>query len=590
MPHIRPAEDLAASLTAMHVKNPVMPLLMHTTRLILLAALCLAIAGCNQASDKEIESSLFRVIALRQGADGTVIGRGTAFKVGANGTVVTNHHVIQNASRIILAYWSNGRLEEAEARVEHADANVDLALLRAVKPLPGEALPIAQYTPANGSEAWALGFPGAADALFGRARTFEEFFYKLAADASMSVPTRTYGVISSERQRNRVTYLQHQVPINPGNSGGPLIDACGAVIGINTLAVTNANAIFGAVSSRELIDLMRMRTIEANVATSRCWTMFEPRYLPYSLSIIAAVVAAFAVLAIAIFLLVRYAGRRRSGSTTYRRKSGSVPQPQSTSGKVIDITPIPLDILPRPETPAPARNGARTAATTAAAPSAAAISARLVPASGGPPIDLSPRQLPMSFVIGRGSDCAIVLDDPTISRAHSRIDFGASGQISVADLGSFNGTRINGAKIATGRAGAGDRLSFGSLEFLLETGPQAGDPHRPQRAGAGSASWLLAGSDERGETMRFVIESGEPARTWIMGRDGQTADLVVASPTVSGKHAELRSAADGRLEIRDLGSANGTLLNGKRVGKDWMSIDTASQVRLGACEIKATRR
>jgi hypothetical protein len=54
------------------------------------------------------------------------------------------------------------------------------------------------------------------------------------------------------------TYLQHTAPIDPGNSGGPLLDAAGALLGINTLKITGRDGVGLAIpSSRLALALLR---------------------------------------------------------------------------------------------------------------------------------------------------------------------------------------------------------------------------------------------------------------------------------------------------------------------------------------------
>jgi len=66
------------------------------------------------------------------------------------------------------------------------------------------------------------------------------------------------------------------------------------------------------------------------------------------------------------------------------------------------------------------------------------------------------------MVIGRGRTADLVLSDPTISRAHAAIGFEA-GDFFVQDLGSTNGTRINGKREPRSRLGDGDEVQLGKL-------------------------------------------------------------------------------------------------------------------------------
>jgi pSer/pThr/pTyr-binding forkhead associated (FHA) protein len=83
-----------------------------------------------------------------------------------------------------------------------------------------------------------------------------------------------------------------------------------------------------------------------------------------------------------------------------------------------------------------------------------------------------------------------------------------------------------------------------------------------------------------------VIDGAASKRAWVIGRVDEHADLVISSPSVSARHAKLRTRSDGGLEIQDLGSSNGTTINGRRLGSEWTPIKASSQLRLGGCEIK----
>jgi len=73
----------------------------------------------------------------------------------------------------------------------------------------------------------------------------------------------------------------------------------------------------------------------------------------------------------------------------------------------------------------------------------------------------------MSMVIGRASDCDRVLDLPMISSHHARLSY-RQNQIIVEDLGSANGTFVNGQRVVgTVTVKAGDRISLGSYTLVL---------------------------------------------------------------------------------------------------------------------------
>src|SRR5256885_15195652 len=81
--------------------------------------------------------------------------------------------------------------------------------------------------------------------------------------------------------------------------------------------------------------------------------------------------------------------------------------------------------------------------------------------------------------------------------------------------------------------------------------------------------------DRRGE--RFAVEVNDG--TYVIGRDSR-ADIAIPDHTVSGRHAELRVNGQ-RCVLRDLGSANGTIVNGVRITGP-QEISARDHVQLGA--------
>lgn len=150
-------------------------------------------------------------------------GTGSGFIVDAKqGLVVTNFHVIQNASRVEISI-ADGSSQSAQ--FVGADPENDLALLKFAK-VP-ERLQQVQLGDSSGLEVgqkvFAIGNP------FGLDRTL------------------TVGIVSSLNRVFRSPagslmkgLIQTDAAINPGNSGGPLIDGDGQVIGINTAILSQS--------------------------------------------------------------------------------------------------------------------------------------------------------------------------------------------------------------------------------------------------------------------------------------------------------------------------------------------------------------
>ena len=72
------------------------------------------------------------------------------------------------------------------------------------------------------------------------------------------------------------------------------------------------------------------------------------------------------------------------------------------------------------------------------------------------------------MVIGRRADQDIVLNDSSVSRAHARLE-SAPGGVTLVDLGSTNGTLLNGRRVGRGRVllRAGDRVQIGSILLVF---------------------------------------------------------------------------------------------------------------------------
>lgn len=74
------------------------------------------------------------------------------------------------------------------------------------------------------------------------------------------------------------------------------------------------------------------------------------------------------------------------------------------------------------------------------------------------------------FTIGRDTACSLLLADATVSRVHARLEWVADGWL-LTDLGSMNGTRVNGWLVRDPvRVRGGDLVRFGLTQFVLHEG------------------------------------------------------------------------------------------------------------------------
>ncbi|MGE0442172.1 MAG: adenylate/guanylate cyclase domain-containing protein [Gemmatimonadales bacterium] len=83
-----------------------------------------------------------------------------------------------------------------------------------------------------------------------------------------------------------------------------------------------------------------------------------------------------------------------------------------------------------------------------------------------------------TLTVGRAPDCEVVIPDVTVSRRHAELT-GSAGGLRIRDLGSSNGTTLNGLRIESGDAVPGDIVAFGKVTFRLahpEADPEPVDP------------------------------------------------------------------------------------------------------------------
>src|SRR5207237_7469952 len=107
--------------------------------------------------------------------------------------------------------------------------------------------------------------------------------------------------------------------------------------------------------------------------------------------------------------------------------------------------------------------------------------AQLIPADGGPPIEL----VKDLTLVGRKEDCDLRLDHKSISKQHCII-VKTDGLLLIRDLGSTNGTRVNGQRVRRAALLPNDQLSVASVRFRVHLGP-AKSPRFP---GNSPCKWM----------------------------------------------------------------------------------------------------
>ena len=150
-------------------------------------------------------------------------GMGSGSIISAEGHILTNHHVVGEADRILVKLY-DGR--ELEAKLVGTDSESDISVIQ----IEGSDLPVLPMGNSDeievGESVIAVGNP------FGLSQTV------------------TYGIVSAKgRSGVGITeyedFIQTDAAINPGNSGGPLISLRGEIVGVNTAIFTRSGGYQG---------------------------------------------------------------------------------------------------------------------------------------------------------------------------------------------------------------------------------------------------------------------------------------------------------------------------------------------------------
>ncbi|WP_053674421.1 FHA domain-containing protein [Streptomyces sp. NRRL B-1140] len=217
-----------------------------------------------------------------------------------------------------------------------------------------------------------------------------------------------------------------------------------------------------------------------------------------------------------------------------------------------------------------------------------------------------------AYTLGRDPQGDVVFDDARVSWRHATVSFNGRSWV-IEDHGSTNGTFVQGQRIHQMELGAGSAVNLGNAtdgprlnlsgaaasvatpqahpqqqpyaaqganpgwgqqapaqQPQQQQAPQAGwqqpqqaAAHIPQQQGSGGAAGAPPVHGDRSPTTFHQFSLGRVMR---IGRALEN-ELVVSDLQVSRHHAEFHATPDGRMEIRDLGSHNGTYVNGQPIGK-----------------------
>jgi S1-C subfamily serine protease len=201
--------------------------------------------------DAVVNISSTRIVTARVGTGDEIFDRffggqirqvpaqslGSGFVIHASGYIITNEHVVDQASDVQVQLSSGDKLE---AEVLATDNEHDLAVLKVTPKKPLATIELgASEDLMIGEPVYAIGNP------FGYAGTMTRGIVSAVNRTLDAGPNKSYKGL-----------IQTDASINPGNSGGPLINAYGQVVGINTAIRAEAHGIGFAIGVSNMRDLL----------------------------------------------------------------------------------------------------------------------------------------------------------------------------------------------------------------------------------------------------------------------------------------------------------------------------------------------
>lgn len=217
-----------------------------------------------QVSDK-VKASVVHIEVLAKQGEHRQKGLGSGLIITPDGKIVTNYHVIDRATNIVVSLDDKSKYE---AKVLRRDQQTDLALLKieAGRPLP--AAPLADSDKVRVGE-WvlAIGNP------YGFDRTVS---FGIVSGKGRFIP----GMNTEVPLLN--DFIQTDALIDPGNSGGPLVNLNGQVVGINSVGIGRGQGF--TIPSNVVQDVITRTEVEGRI--QRGWLgvylqPFTPEYAEY---------------------------------------------------------------------------------------------------------------------------------------------------------------------------------------------------------------------------------------------------------------------------------------------------------------------
>lgn len=377
----------------------------------------------------EADRAMGRVIV----SDVADVSSGSGFVIGRDSSghpvFLTNYHVV-NAGTDVLVVFRDGESELVlfKGEVIAASPGRDMAALVLFPQEANDFVPAVLALSVReldkGETVASLGYPATSDVVLanpGNIAFFETTLTQGLVSKVFVSPWQNTGATEE------IEIVQHTAAINHGNSGGPLLDECGQTVGMNTAGLLEGGGVFLASSARSIADFLDGAGIAYSSNDTRCGQITEPGFITESATSGEEPVAAAdkamteplvpGVMREAIWQNVLLAVSIASGLglivalvVVLNRRSSAAQPPVSPPALVLAVR---------------AGSGLRQS------------------------VPLSSNQLSRGIILGRGAD--VDVDVAGISRQHARIWI-ENRKLMVADLGSRNGTTVDGEPLQQGQA------------------------------------------------------------------------------------------------------------------------------------------
>ncbi len=390
-------------------------------KLFLAACLLFPITALAMPDFEQLDRSVVRVVSIMPNGE---MGMGTGFVINEQQNVVTNYHVIKGYENLLIADDGIDQAHLKEAEIKWASEERDLAILH-VPDLHRPSLQLSSIEPAKGTQIYTIGFPGAADLL-----TEEISIESSVTTGSVS------RVINAAWEPNAPFFriVQHSSEINSGNSGGPLINACGQVVGINTIKTSLAasiatgeiiSGVFYASHISSLVEILNATQIPYHEVNTIC----TPTKTVSNEVKVAILAVALAIIAV----LLSMTRTRKQAVETYTQWIRRTNNPSTNSWELSGLDkqgePIHLTIN-----------------------------------------ETQLQQANASLTIGRSAQLSdLVINDDRLSRRHARL-FYREKHLYVEDMNSLNGTKVDGIALDPFKPmmlTSGSTLILGNIKLSL---------------------------------------------------------------------------------------------------------------------------